>query len=219
MSSVRDTEHGYVNGWMVGAIGALVLFVVTGGLAIWAYMAYSQEKTAVDSRISVAEAKAREEQAAADREKFNEEAKNPRIQFVGPNEYGRVSFLYPKTWSVYVDRNGSDRGDYRAYLHPMLVPPVSGQTSRFALRLEILNSDFDKVLGQYTSLIKKGDVKSSSVEFNGNAATRLDGAFSKDLRGSVVLMRVRDKTIRFSTDADTFKHDFETILATVTFVQ
>ena len=107
MSSVRDTEHGYVNGWMVGAIGALVLFVVTGGLAIWAYMAYSQEKTAVDSRISVAEAKAREEQAAADREKFNEEAKNPRIQFVGPNEYGRVSFLYPKTWSVYVDRDGS----------------------------------------------------------------------------------------------------------------
>ncbi|MDO5343838.1 MAG: hypothetical protein Q4F02_02935 [Candidatus Saccharibacteria bacterium] len=219
MSRVHNTEHGYVNGWMVGTIGALVLFVVTGGLAIWAYMAYSQEKTAVDSRISVAEAKAREEQAATDREKFNEEAKNPRTQFVGPSEYGRVSFLYPKTWSVYVDRDGSDRGDYKAYLHPMSVPPIGGQSSRFALRLEILNSDFDKVLGQYASLLKKGDLTSSSVEFNGNAATRLDGAFSKDLRGSVVLMRVRDKTIRFSTDADTFKPDFATILATVTFVQ
>lgn len=31
----------------------------------------------------------------------------------------------------------------------------------------------------------------------------------------MVLMKVRDKTIRFSTDADTFKPDFQTILSTV----
>lgn len=41
------------------------------------------------------------------------------------------------------------------------------------------------------------------------------GTFEKELRGSVVLMKVRDKTIRFSTDADTFKPDFQTILGTV----
>ena len=69
------------------------------------------------------------------------------------------------------------------------------------------------------SLLKKGDLTSSSVEYNGNTATRIDGAFSKDLRGSVVLMKVRDKTLRFSTDADTFKPDFEAILKTVKFVQ
>ena len=32
-------------------------------------------------------------------------------------------------------------------------------------------------------------------------------------------MKVRDKTLRFSTDADTFKPDFEAILKTVKFVQ
>ena len=60
---------------------------------------------------------------------------------------------------------------------------------------------------------------SSSVEYNGNSATRLDGAFSKELRGSVVLMKVRDKTIRFSTDADTLKPDFQAVLETVKYVE
>ena len=118
--------------------------------------------------------------------------------------------------------DGGDRGDYKAYLHPVIVPPTSTNSNnpnKFALRLEILNSDFNKTLEQYASLLKKGDLTSSSVEYNGNTATRIDGAFSKDLRGSVVLMKVRDKTLRFSTDADTFKPDFEAILKTVKFVQ
>ena len=96
---------------------------------------------------------------------------------------------------------------------------MSNKESRFALRIEVLNSDYDKVLGQYASLLKKGDLVSSSVEYNGNSATRLDGAFSKELRGSVVLMKVRDKTIRFSTDADTFKPDFQAVLETVKYVE
>ena len=102
------------------------------------------------------------------------------------------------------------------------MPPTNTDSSnqnKLALRLETLNSDLNKTLDQYASLLKKGDLTSSSVEYNGNTATRIDGAFSKDLRGSVVLMKVRDKTLRFSTDADTFKPDFEAILKTVKFVQ
>lgn len=212
-------ERGWVNGWMVAAIAGLTLFVVAGALAIWAYMAYSQQKTSVDAKVALAVAEAKREQAEADQKKFAEDFKNPRIEFVGPSEYGRVSFMYPKTWSAYVDKDGSDRGDFRAYFHPMSVPPVAGKVSRFAMRLEILNMDFDRVLGQYASQLKKGELVSSSVEYNGNAATRIEGSFTKDLRGVAVLMRVRDKTIRFSADADTFKPDFNTVMTTVKFVQ
>ena len=67
----------------------------------------------------------------------------------------------------------------------------------------------------YEQKVKKGELSSSSVEFNGIAATRIDGALSKELRGTVVLMKVNDKTIRFSTDADTFKPDFEAVLKTL----
>lgn len=197
------------------AIGAFVLFLIAGGLAIWAFMEYSQEKNGADAKVQVEVAKAKSEQAEIDQKKFSEESKNPRIEFVGPSEYGRVSFMYPKTWSVYIEKDGSDRGDYVAYLHPKEVPSISNKESRFALRLEIINKDFNTVLKTYEQKIKKGELSSSSTEFNGISSTRIDGAFSKDLRGTVVLMKVNDKTVRFSTDADTFKPDFETVLKTL----
>lgn len=208
-------ERGSVNGWMVGTIGCLILFLIAGSLAIWAYMQYSHEKSNVDSKVAIEVAKGKSEQAESDQKKFSEEAKNPRIEFVGPSEYGRVSFMYPRTWSVYIENDGSNRGDYKAYLNPAAVPSASNKASRFALRLEIINKNLDTVLNDYQSRLKKGELTSSSTEFNGISATRIDGTFEKELRGSVVLMKVRDKTIRFSTDADTFKPDFQTILGTV----
>lgn len=212
----RDkSERGSVNGWMVGTIGCLILFLIAGSLAIWAYMQYSREKSSVDSKVAIEVAKGKSEQAESDQKKFSEEAKNPRIEFVGPTEYGRVSFMYPKIWSVYVANDGSDRGDYKAYFHPVSVPSTTNKNSRFALRLEIINKNMNTVLNDYQSRLKKGELTSSSTEFNGISATRIDGTFEKELRGSVVLMKVRDKTIRFSTDADTFKPDFQTILGTV----
>ncbi|AJA06759.1 hypothetical protein TM7x_01105 [Candidatus Nanosynbacter lyticus] len=215
MMKRNEKERGSVNGWMVGTIGCLILFLIAGSLAIWAYMQYSHEKSNVDSKVAIEVAKGKSEQAESDQKKFSEEAKNPRIEFVGPSEYGRVSFMYPKTWSVYIENDGSNRGDYKAYLNPVAVPSASNKASRFALRLEIINKNLDTVLNDYQSRLKKGELTSSSTEFNGISATRIDGTFEKELRGSVVLMKVRDKTIRFSTDADTFKPDFQTILGTV----
>ena len=201
------------------AICGVTLFLVASALGVWALLAYTEQKADVDGKISLAVAAGVKKQAEEDEAKFQESYKNPRIEFVGPSEYGRLSFMYPKTWSVYVEKDGTDRGDYKAYLHPVSVPSISGKDSRYALRVEILNKNFDDTLKQYESQLKKGELKSSNVEYNGNAATRLDGAFSKELRGAVVLMKVRDKTIRLSTDADSFKPDFDTLLGTVKFVE
>ena len=215
MITRNRSERGSVNGWMVGTIGCLILFLIAGSLAIWAYMQYSREKSDVDSKVAIKVAEGKREQAEFDWRKYSDEAKNLRVEFVGPTEYGRVSFMYTKTWSVYIANDGSDRGDYKAYFHPISVPPITNKNSRFALRLEIINKNMDTVLNEYQSRLKKGELTSSSTEFNGISATRIDGTFEKELRGSVVLMKVRDKTIRFSTDADTFKPDFQTILSTV----
>lgn len=212
-------QHGSANGWTVAAIGSIILLVIVGALAAWAYIAYTDEKKNVDSKIALAVAEAKREQLEVDQKKFAEEAKNPRQEFVGPEDYGRLSFLYPKTWSVFVERDASDRGDFKAYLHPQIVPPLTNKDSRFALRVEIMNRDYDSVVASYENLLKKGDLSSSTPEYNGLASTRFDGAISKEVRGSAVLMRVRDKTIRFSTDAETFRPDMETILETVKLVQ
>lgn len=214
----KTFQKGSKIGWMIAAICGISLFLVASALGVWIWMQYIEKKTDVDGQISLAVAEAVKKQSEEDEAKFQEAYKNPKIEFASPSEYGRVSFMYPKTWSVFIERDGSDRGDYKAYLHPVSVPPISKKDSRYALRLEIVNRNFDDVLRQYDPQLKKGELKSSTPEYNGRVTTRLDGAFSKELRGAVVLMRVRDKTIRLSTDADTFKPDFEALLQTVKYI-
>jgi hypothetical protein len=67
--------------------------------------------------------------------------------------------------------------------------------------------------------VKKGSLRSSATSANGNNGTRLDGNFTKDIRGSAVIYKIRDKTVTIQTDADTFKPDFENIIKTLNFNQ
>lgn len=210
-----NKQAGSANGWMIAAIALLVLFLAAGATAIWAYVNYTDQKTNVDGKISLAEAAAKKVQAEEDEKKFAEREKNPRREFVGPTEYGRLSFDYPKTWSAYVSNDGTDRSRYEAYLNPISIPQLDRQDTRVALRIVILNEDYEEVVDQYADLVKDGALRSSNVDINGNSGVRLDGAFDKNIRGSMVILRVRDKTVTLRTDADTFRPDFDEVLKTV----
>lgn len=219
MKSYRHkNEQGAVDWWMVATIGLIVLFLAAGSLAIWAFINYNDQKNNVDSKIAVAVAEAKKIQADEDEAKFIERDKEPNRDFVGPDDYGRLTFSYPKTWSVYVGNDSTSSGAYQAYLNPVTVPPVSDK-QQFALRVTIETRDYDRVVSGYQRLVTDGKLSSSSVTVNGQSGTRLDGNFSDDIRGAAVIFKIRDKTITMRTDADTFKPDFETLVSTVTFNQ
>lgn len=211
----RSHESGASTGLLISTITLLVLFLAAGSFAIWSYVNYSEQKTNVDGKIALAVAEAKKEEAERNEVKFAEREKEPRREFVGPTEYGRLTFDYPKTWSAYVKNDGSDRSQFEAYLHPIVIPPLDDRSSRVALRVVILNRDYEDVLGQYDSKVKAGELKSSNVEINGNSGVRLDGAFDDSIRGSIIILRVRDKTVTLRTDADTFRPDFDEVLKTV----
>lgn len=214
----HKSEAGGVSGAMIAIIGLIVLVLVAGSAAIWAYLNYNEQKTDVDGKISLASAQAKKDQADADEAKFAEREKEPNRQFVGPDDFGRLTFDYPKTWSVYVDKDGVKDSTYNAYLNPIVVPPVSGgEDQQYALRITIEQKDYDQVVQSYEALVKKGDLRTSATSANGNNGTRLDGNFSKDIRGSAVIYKVRDKTVTVRTDADTFKPDFENLIKTINF--
>lgn len=215
----RHNERGAVSGGLIGIILLTLAVVVLGGLSIWLYVQYSDQKTNVDGKIEAAVATAKRDQAETDEAKFAEREKEPNRQFVGPTDYGRLAFSYPKTWSAYVAKDGSKGGTYEAYLNPVKVPPVGASAQRFALRVLIEEQDYQEVIEDYESLIDKGDLKSSTTSSNGKSGTRLDGSFNKDVRGAVVIYKLRDKTISIFTDADTFKPDFEKIIKTIEFNQ
>lgn len=216
MKRYRDNEQGKVSGSLLAIIGLSLLVAVAGSLAIWAYINFNQQKTNVDARVDLAVAEAKKEQADEDEQKFAEREKEPNRQFAGPDNFGRLTFDYPKTWSVYVAKNGSSGGTYEAYFNPITVPPV-GRDQQFALRALIEQKDYDEVLRSYETQVEKGDLRSSAVSSKGHNGTRLDGNFSDDIRGSAVIFRVRDKTITLRTDADTFKPDFDKLIQTVDF--
>lgn len=214
----KINEKGSAKVWMITTISLIVLFAVASGLAVWLFISYTEQKTDVDSKVDTAVSKAKKVQADADEAKFTQREKEPMRGFVGPDDYGRVTFDYPKTWSVFVNKDISNGGTYEAYLNPITVPPVSA-TQQFAIRVLIEEKDYDKIITTYDSLVKKGDLISSSVTADGSSGTRLDGSFTKDIRGSAVIFKIRDKTLTIRTDANTFTADFNALIATIEFNQ
>jgi hypothetical protein len=209
-----------------GEIDVLVIVVVVlavltaglGGLSIWLYTQYSDATNNLDAKVTAATADAKKEQATADEEKFAQREKEPNRTFVGPDDYGRLTFDYPKTWSMYEAKNAVNGGDYEAYLNPGKVPPIN-QKQIFSLRVTILDREYSDTLRSYDGQVKSGKLKSSSFSANGESGTRLDGEFNNKLVGSAVFLKVRDKTVVLRTDAATFRPDFNNIIKTIKFNQ
>ncbi len=183
-------------------------------------MNYVDQRDNVDAKVDRAVATAEKKQADELENKFAQREKEPYKSFAGPSDYGTLSFKYPKTWSVYVANDGTSSGNgYEAYLNPGNVPPTNVATSRYAVRVAIVNTSYQDILDDFQSRVKKGDLTSSPTKVKNQTGTRLDGSFSKDVRGAAVIYKIRDKTAIIRTDADTFKPDFETLIKTIDFVE
>jgi len=216
--SKKSFEVGSVDHWMIATISLVVLAVGLGALAVISYINYNEQKTDVDGKISDAVALAKKEQADADEAKFADREKEPNREFIGPDDYGRVSFNYPKTWSLFVSKDASSGGDYESYFNPISVSNI-GEAQQFALRVVIEQEDYDTTLSGFDSLVKKGDLRSSSVVLANATGARLDGAFSEDIHGSMVIFKIRDKILTIRTDAEVFKSDFDKLVSTIKFNQ
>lgn len=212
----RVSERGSAKTWLIVSIVTITTTLILAGVAVCALINYFDQKDNVDTKVSAAVAEARKEQADADEAKFLEREKDPNRQFVGPEDYGRVSFDYPKTWSVYVAEDASAGGSFEAYLNPVAVPPIANDT-QLALRVTIETGDYDREISSYSRAVNSGDLTSSSITLDGVTGTRLDGNFSDDIRGSAVIFRIRDKVVTLRTDAQTFRADFDKLIQTVTF--
>lgn len=218
MNTLHKHETGGVSLLLVAVIVLGITTVAFGVLAIVSYTQYNAKNTDVNGQIKIAVVEAQKTQQEADEKKFADREKEPNRDFVGPDDYGRVSFKYPKTWSVYVATDPTKGGKYEAYLHPVTVPKVS-ETEQFALRVTIEERDYDQILEGYKSKVNSGDLSSAATTSQGIDGTRLDGNFSQNIRGSAVVYKIRDKTLIIRTDANTFKPDFDALIKTITFNQ
>lgn len=195
---------------------ALVTFI---GLFIWMYIQYSDARADVEGEINLAVASAKDEQSTKMEAEFLEREKYPYKTFSGPVDYGQLSFEYPKTWNLYIEADASKGGDYKAYMNPGQVEPITNTTVN-ALRVTILDKAFDSVVEGYQKELTKKDATLSmeSVTINGVTANRYTGIIpGTQFQGYIVVFKIRDKTAVLQTDSVLFADDFNKLIETIKF--
>jgi hypothetical protein len=178
------------------------------------------EKTQdVDGQIERAVSDAKKEQYDADEAAFLEREKNPYYEFVGPEDYGSLSFQYPKTWSQYVAADAVDGGNFEAYFNPVAVEKVGENAWRgegiYALRVMIYQSSYDDIIDEYAAWVESGDTTSTYITAGQASGTRYDGYVAVNTKGSVFIFKLRDKTVVIRTDSEIFKNDFDKLIDSV----
>ncbi len=200
----------------------LVIVSIIAVVFVWLYVQkYIQWDTVskdvdgqINRAVAIAEAEKEEELEAI----FAEREKSPYTEFTGPDDYGRLSFMYPKTWSVYIAKDAVKGGDFEAYLNPVAVQPVSNTTIN-ALRVRIRDTSFDTVARSYENSVKNGKLTMKTDTVGGVLANIYTGEITNSLRGAVMILKLRDKTVMLQTDAEQFMEEFYKILESVKLVE
>lgn len=198
-----------------------------GGFGWWAFQQRQDYKNNFDKKLSEEVATAETTQKAELEKEFAEREKSPNKTFKGSATYGSITFNYPKTWSGYVDQSNSNE-PINGYFFPEIVPSVnrgSSTPTAFALRVELVGTDYAQTVKQFDSQISQGKLTATAYVppkmagvTNVQTGTRFDGEIEQDISGSMMVIKVRDKTLKIYTQSPSYLSDFNNIvLKTLTF--
>ena len=201
-------QSGEVNPLLITSVLLGFLTIALAGVSVWAFMNYQDQKNNTDQKIAAAVEVAEDEQAAELEEQFLEREKSPVKRFSGPADLGSVSFEYPKTWSVHT---ATSDDELNVYLHPNVVPPID-RDRPYALRIAVEDENYERVIGNYERLVEQGGLKSDSITINDFVGVKLEGKFSEQRQGSMVVFKIRDKTLSLATDSTSYVKDFNDII-------
>lgn len=197
----------------------ILILALAAALAFgyWSFTSRQDYKNSSDKKIAAAVAGALAAQKSSLQKQFDDQSKQPFKTYSGSSTYGSISFNYPKTWSAYVDETSTNE-PINGYFHPNQLPGLQSGAA-FALRVELVDTTYDQVMGQYASQIKSGSVTSSAYippkvagVANVLPGSRLSGAINQNQVGSMVVMKVRDKTLQIYTESNDYLNDFNNII-------
>lgn len=210
-------RRGEINVLLIPVILLVLLLTTAVSFGYWAFMGREDYKSNTEEKIAVAvEAAKREEGIAKDRA-FAEQEKSPLATYTGPSAFGSISVAYPKVWSVYVNTPANGTQPIDAYFNPRVVPAVTDQSAAFALRIQVVAQSYASVLQVVEGQVKSKQVRAAPYVFPkvpSVVGVRVDGQInpSKKSTGSMVIMPLRDKTIKVWTENAQFQGDFDNII-------
>ncbi len=219
-------QKGFSSTLSIVVLAGLLVLSLTFGY--WAFSGRQDFKNNSDKKAATAAATAKTQQTAADKVTYDALIKQPYKTFTGSATYGTISFSYPKTWSAYNDQT-SQTEPINAYFYPGEVPGVSSGTA-YPLRVELTSTDYAEAIQQYSQQITGSTLKSAAYippkmagVANIQPGTRFDGPLWQNGQtsqtGSMVVIKVRDKTLQIYSQSPDFANDFNNIvLPSLTFV-
>lgn len=207
-------------GMLIALIVTVLLLLGAAGFGFWAYSERQDYKDNSDAKSAEAVVAAEEVKTAELEADFAEREKNPYKEYKGPATFGSVSVTYPRTWSAFVTESDRSSIPLDGYFHPDVVPGLQSGTA-FALHIQVTGTTYDQELKKFDAATRNGEVKATPIsapKVPGVAGVRLDGEIEDGKQGSLVLFPMRDKTLKLSTESNTFASDFnDIILANLTF--
>lgn len=207
-------KRGAINAFLPALIVMVIFFFVATGIATWAVMGRSHYKNDTDQIVAAAVIKAEDKTKKAAADLYAEEIKKPYDTFIGQAEYGNITVKYPKTWSSYVIENKTTGGSpMSGYFHPGFVPSVTSQDNSFALRVELVRTPYDSVLTSFRAALQQGKVKVEPYtlpKVPNTIGSRIDGQLTNTKQGTMIVLPLRDMTLKIWTESNDFKADLET---------
>lgn len=204
---------------LVSLIVSLVFLAAAGGFGVWAYLERQDYKYNSDQKAAEAAEESAAAQQVEDEARFVEEEKYPLKPYVGLSQFGSVRLEYPKTWSGYVINKGSGQTPISWYMHPNVVPDVSSNI--FALRVEVVDTPYSDSVSGFDNDAEKGAVTVKPYKLpkvDTVVGSRVDGEINRDIQGSLILLPLRNMTLKIWTESPDYVADFDKIvLPTITF--
>lgn len=204
---IQSRQDGSINALIIPLILAVVFFFAALGFGLWAYSSRTDYKNNVDAKIATAVEVAQKETATEKDNEFIEREKQPLKEYKGPASFGTISLKYPKTWAAYVEESPTG---LEGYFYPNVVPGTDSDTA-YALRVQVVDKTYTDELRNYDSSVKQGKTKAAPykpVNVENIVGTQLTGDIGDNKTGTLILLPLRDKTIKIWTEADQFNADF-----------
>lgn len=206
-----NKENGSISVVLAAVFG--LFFVAASVFGFWAFTQRQDYKNNVDKKIADASAVAVQKAETAKDAEFVEKEKSPVRTYKGPATYGSLSFDYPKTWSVYAEEATSGNV-VNLYAFPGVIPGLNGDQT-YALRVEITSDTYDSEVENFSGDLDSGTLVASAyrpAKIPSILGIRLDGEIDTEVQGAMVLLPLRDRTIKVYTQIPEFVGDLDKII-------
>lgn len=212
---IRNKQEGEVNFLLVSLIFTIVFLLILAGFAAWAFASRQDYKNNSDQKAAAAAEVAKKNAEAAKDNEYLEKQKYPLKSYIGADDLGRISFLYPKTWSGYIST-----GSENSFIFDQDVV-YAGENSLHALKVSIVDNEYNDVINQFEGQVQQGVLSAKAYSLPkvpSVVGVRFDGEVQTGQPGALVVLPLRDKTIEIACQIPDRISDFNKIvLPNVTF--